>query len=262
MTPNIQLNQAKLAEAFRKLRAAPEDIRRTNESLMRQMAGQAGVELANATNPPFFSESSDGIAGFKDRIAKNISDAHPHASKLYLRVLKLRGPNVADAFWAILSQQGKEAANVFLASIGTNARMANFSDDYVKSKRGNKGRIPGNVYPLYLPDNQEAAKEQFIKRKQSNTGLAKAGWLKAVATITRSRAGGASLNWVRKLTGKASGTGVMTEDANGIRITLTNSTPYASDAINGKLMMDVPRRIYDRMQAAIKRQLKATLKKL
>jgi hypothetical protein len=54
----------------------------------------------------------------------------------------------------------------------------------------------------------------------------------------------------------------MTEGANGIRVTLTNTVPHASDAMNGKLIVADPKRLYDRMEASIKRQLKYTLKKL
>lgn len=262
MTPKIQINQAKLQQAFRKLRAAPEDIRRTNESLMRQMAGVAGVELANATNPPFFAQNSDGIAGYKSRVKGDITRAQPYASTLYQKVYVNKGKPLADAFWQILSQQGKNAAMIFLQSIGISSRIADFSSSYVQSKRAKKGRVPDNVFPLFIPDEEETKSAAYVSRKQANVGLAKAGWLTATNGITRSRAGGSTIGWVRKLASKASGTGTMTEGANGIRITLKNTVPHASDAMNGKLMVNVPRNLYNRMEASIKRQLKYVLKKL
>lgn len=262
MNPRIQITQASLQEAFRKLRATPKDIRRTNERLMRQIAGQAGVELANATNPPFFSQSSYTIQGFTKNISIDIDRAFPNASKLYRRVKNLRSKEMADAFWVILNEQGKESANVFLASIGINNKITNFSDDYVKRNRKAKGKVSLNVFPLFLPDDQESAKETETKQKQGNIGLAKAGWLSAVNSITRSRAGGASLNWVRELTSKATGSGHMTSSEAGIKITLVNTVPHASDAINKKLMAEVPQKLTRRFMASIRRQLQYALKKL
>ena len=262
MTPRLQINQAKLQEAFRKLRAAPEDIRRTNESLMRQMAGVAGVELANATNPPFFAQNSDGIAGFRIRVKGDITRAQPYASALYQKVYINKGKPLADAYWQILSQQGKNAAMIFLQSIGISSRIAEFSSSYVQSKRAKKGRVPDNVFPLFIPEEEEAISAAYVAKKQANVGFAKAGWLTATNAITRSRAGGGAIAWVRKLANKASGTGTMTQGANGIRITLKNTVPHASDAMNGGLMVKVPKNLYSRMESSIKRQLKYVLKKL
>lgn len=107
-----------------------------------------------------------------------------------------------------------------------------------------------------------AARDSALEKAQAKIGLAKAGWFAATNKITQSRAGGSSVNWVRALARKATGNGALIMDAKGIRGKLVNTVPYASDAMNGGLLVDVPKRLYDRTQANIKRQLKYVMKKL
>jgi len=118
------------------------------------------------------------------------------------------------------------------------------------------------VFPIFIADDQEDAQKRYIERKRANVGLAKAGWLAASDAIGKTRVGGKATAWLRKLAGKATGTGVLKELSNGVNITLYNTVPHAQAAMNGRLMDKVPRNIEYRMLSYMQKVLKGLAKKM
>lgn len=260
MTPRIKIDSAKIRKAMSDLRTSPAALRRTEESLMRQLTGQVAVELASATNPPFFNQQSAPIDGFKGRIKTELRIAAPDVQSLYLYVYSNKGHRLAKKFWAILQKGDPQAASRFLDDNGIAVNFSAFNPGAIK--RGSKGRIDKNQNPQFLDETEAPKRDEYTKRKQGNVGLAKAGWLSAANGITRSRAGGSGVGWVRKLARKASGKGTLTNSSDGVTITLVNEVPHASDALNMRLMLGVTREVERRLARSIKQQLTAMAKKL
>lgn len=260
MTPRIKIDSAKIKKALSDLRTTPKELRRSNESLMRQLTGQAAVELASATNPPFFNEKSDSTEGFKGRIKDELLMVAPDVQNLYLNIYDRLGWRKAKKFWAILKKGDSSAAAQFLTDNGVAINFRAFDPSAIK--RGAKGRVEKRQQYQYLDETEAQKRVDYTKRKQANVGLAKAGWLSAANDITRSRAGGSKVGWVRKLARKASGKGTLTDSAKGITVSLVNQVPHASEALNMRQMVLVEREIERRLARSIKQQLTAMAKKL
>ena len=239
------------------------EIGKTHEQIAKTVCGQAAVELANATNPPFFSEASSGIAGFRGHIRDQVENAFPGRSAWYVKVAKLRGKAVADAFWAQVTEN-EEKGREFLRRIGLHNWDVDVSSANHRSVRtGKNASVPDETGKnRYLSESQMGRREAYTIRKAKHVGLAKAGWLVAAQHAAgRSRVGGAKLGWVRKLMGRASGSGTLQARRDGFTMSLTNATPWASEAVNDRLMAGVRQVVNERMGKYLLTMVKAIAKK-
>lgn len=260
MTPRIKIDSAKIKKALSDLRTSPNELRRSEESLMRQLTGQVSVELASATNPPFFDEKSAPIDGFKSRIRTEWLSVTPDIQNIYVYVRSVLGSEKADQFWAIYKTGDPIESSRFLLDNGIIINISNFDPSVIK--KTSKNRVDNNQEKKTLIGSEATKRDEYTKRKQANVGLAKAGWLSAANDITRSRAGGSKVGWVRKLARKASGKGTLTDSAKGITVSLTNQVPHASEAMNMRQMILVEREVERRLARSIKQQLTVMAKKL
>jgi hypothetical protein len=255
-------NEAQMRKLLKQLKTTPELLKRDTQSLMKQMAGQVAVECANATNPPFIAESGVPVAGFKKRITKDVSRAHPSFNDVFQNISNSIGTTKAKQFWAIYNQKSKAEAMAFLAANGVAIRAGSFSPAHVEAQRGKKGYVKPNAAETVIPDEELDKKQAYIERKQGYVGLQKSGWFAAVDHITRSRAGGKATEWLRKLAKQTSGTGTVTETAKGTTMRLVNNSPHAEEALNDRLIYSVPGRVAERFKKSMDKILQAQANKL
>jgi hypothetical protein len=247
---------------MRRLRTSPEELRRSNESFMRQLAGQAAVELAAATNPPFMAEQGAPIKGYRKRVEKDHQRVHRGINDLYGWLVNTQGQATADMYWAILRQKGIQAAITTMIARGVAMpSMSVFSKEHIESQREN-GAVPNNPTVYYVDENGLARAKEYSDHKQANVGLTKAGWIAAAAKITRSRAGGKAVAWLRKLARKSSGSVRENFGPHGLEITLTNDIPWSQEAMNPVLSSGIELKIEDRLARQMYTQLRAMAKKM
>jgi hypothetical protein len=181
-------------------------------------------------------------------------------------VRKWKSKNIANQFWAIYQRGDIAGAQEFLRAKGVPVVFGGQFDAsrHNAARTGKQGRVPKSfsIPPVVMDGSGVTARNAALRKAQANIGLAKAGWFAATNKITKSQAGGSGVAWVRKLASKSSGTGTLLAGNDGIRGRLVNTAPHAGDAMNGGLLMGVPKRLYQRTQAHIKRQLGYVMKKL
>lgn len=119
-------------------------------------------------------------------------------------------------------------------------------------QRGDSKLVRGKQWSQLVTESGSLA--QYIKRRQRNVGIMKAGWRNAAQAL------GATLPSYVKNAPRGSGSVVLDLDNESPSVTLTNSTPTISRAIRGILDRALRgRRI--RMKADIERKLAAALAK-
>lgn len=263
MTPRIKIDSRMMAAALEKLKTSPQELKRTMDSIMRETAGIAGVELAAATNPPFISESGTPIDGFKTRVMRDHYRSTLSVGGVYANLRASLGQDKANQFWAIYKSGDHAAANDFLRSVGSSVSIVNaFDQSAHNAARKNKGRVPDDHRAsTALDESAEESRKDAIANAQAMVGTAKAGWPAAAKDITRSRAGGKSVNWLRRKQ-KATGIGTLTESNGVMTMTLENTVPWAEKAINSRLMANVPISVMRRFGDRAKVALRAIAKKM
>jgi hypothetical protein len=139
--------------------------------------------------------------------------------------------------------------------------MSVFEKQHVESQRRN-GSVASNPTVYYVDESGLARAKEYADHKQANVGLTKAGWIAAAAKITRSRAGGKAVAWLRKLARKSSGSARESIGAHGMEITLTNDIPWSQEAMNPLLSSVIELKIEDRLARQMYTQLRAMAKKM
>lgn len=280
----IRVNRDDIRRILRDLRQSPEEMRALNGRFGDVMAGQAGVEMANATNPPFFDDMYRSDAAFM--VEKEVSDAFPPPSAIYdlvsryqpgmtdKQIDKLRsrpskkkvnvdGETLAKQWWAMMKRDPAKA-NRWLESttgIATKKVARPNSQMHNEARTGKKGHV-NKLWTERWSDVD--AVDRFAAKKAKHVGLAKAAWLKAAqdASGKRSRAGGAAVGWVRKLLRSTVADGSLHADRTSWRVQLTSGITYASDAENPRLRKAVDKRLETRFREYADKTLSALARKM
>ena len=259
----IRVTCADIDFVLRQVESSITELGKTREQIAKTVVGQAGVELANAMNPPHMDEAGATVKGFRTNVGGQVVRAFPGRAHYFDELKRRRSKEIADAYWAISGDDDAKGM-AFLAAHGIPVTpVAVTSSEHRRVRVGKRGSVPkGMPTSRYVARHLEDAREKLADRKSSHVGLAKAGWLAAAKMAAgRSRVGGKSAAWVRKLIPLAGGIGSIKVRKDGWSISLTNTVPWASEAANRYYMPAADRQIYDRMQKYMWKMIEQIAKK-
>ena len=215
--------------ATAKFGAVLAEIRRQEESVVRQEARALAVGMTRATQP-FGLGNSDGDA-FAQRVAGDIRRVYVTPSEIWDEIVRI-DPDMAKAKWAEFKRGDWNRVRELLQRSG-NARLQRLLvqarvDPSLHRRARNRNRkraVPRNWPGSALLTNPRN-RDIYIRRRQRNVGRAASGWATAGRDMRGSMRG--VPKWKAYGRHKAPGRGTLTKTPRGVQAELRNQVPWTN----------------------------------
>jgi hypothetical protein len=218
--------------ATAKFSAVLREIKRQEESVVRQEARGLAVELVRRTQP-FGLREGDGDS-FAGRIESDSRRVFVAPSDIWDEVVRI-DPDMARAKWAEFKRGDWNQIRQLLQRSGS-ARLQQLligarPDPSLHRRARNRTRkraVPKNWPGSQLMTNANA-RDNYVRRRGRRAGYTASGWVTAARGLRGTVRG--IPRWKAYGRHKAPGTGIVSSRARGVQAMLHNRVPWVSDAL-------------------------------
>lgn len=232
MTLNIDVSGEN--DLLAALKAHPEKMQRTVESLLKQEARSLAVSLAGATKPVGMREQS--ADKLRERIKQDITRLFPTQESAWrvFEFIHRTDERLAKGFWNAYKSSDVKAQ----ARILRRVKLPRGINPSAHQQARVKGRVPGDAEAVALASPSRLG--AYIRRQQKKAGLAKAGWNAAALAMggrirTRSRVTGKSVErfpaYIRKLSKRPGIGGALVVGGPRAFVRFWNTVPHIGEAL-------------------------------